>query len=96
MPITSGRLCRNPIRLCNVVECYCLGFAVLARPPPLNYISRPCFAVVSLACSDVIAIDKGSGKISKLGRSFARSHDYDAMGPQVRFIQTPAGELQKR
>jgi len=45
---------------------------------------------------DVIAIDKGSGKISKLGRSFARGHDYDAMGPQVRLINTPGGELQKR
>ena len=29
---------------------------------------------------DVITIDKTSGKISKLGRSFARSADYDAMG----------------
>ena len=29
---------------------------------------------------DVIAIDKASGKITKLGRSFARSRDYDAMG----------------
>jgi RuvB-like protein 2 len=32
---------------------------------------------------DVIAIDKTSGKISKLGRSFARSRDYDAMGADV-------------
>ena len=29
---------------------------------------------------DVITIDKSSGKITKLGRSFARSRDYDAMG----------------
>lgn len=45
---------------------------------------------------DVIAIDKPSGKITKLGRSFSRSRDYDAMGPQVRFVQCPDGELQKR
>lgn len=32
---------------------------------------------------DVIVIDKASGKISKLGRSFARSRDYDAMGADV-------------
>jgi RuvB-like protein 2 len=32
---------------------------------------------------DVIAIDKTSGKVSKLGRSFARSRDYDAMGADV-------------
>lgn len=29
---------------------------------------------------DVVAIDKASGKVTKLGRSFARSRDYDAMG----------------
>lgn len=45
---------------------------------------------------DVIVIDKASGKISKLGRSFARSRDYDAMGPQTKFVQCPDGELQKR
>mmetsp|Transcript_17741 Transcript_17741/g.24928 ORF Transcript_17741/g.24928 Transcript_17741/m.24928 type:complete len:465 (+) Transcript_17741:109-1503(+) len=49
-----------------------------------------------ISSGDVIAIDKASGKISKLGRSFARSHDYDAMGPMTRFVQCPAGELQKR
>lgn len=32
---------------------------------------------------DVITIDKATGKISKLGRSFTRARDYDAMGSQV-------------
>lgn len=45
---------------------------------------------------DVIAIDKASGKITKLGRSFSRSRDYDAMGPHTKFVQCPEGELQKR
>merc|ERR1719214_467083 len=45
---------------------------------------------------DVITIDKATGRISKLGRSFTRSRDYDAMGPQTRFVQCPEGELQKR
>lgn len=49
-----------------------------------------------VTAGDVITIDKSSGKISKLGRSFARSRDYDAMGPQTRFVQCPEGELQKR
>lgn len=44
---------------------------------------------------DVIVIDKASGKITKLGRSFARSGDYDAMGPQTKFVQCLDGELQK-
>ena len=33
-----------------------------------------------VTAGDVIAIDKASGKITKLGRSFARSRDFDAMG----------------
>merc|ERR1739848_729148 len=45
---------------------------------------------------DVITIDKATGKITKLGRSFTRARDYDAMGPQTRFVQCPEGELQKR
>ncbi|KAG6384990.1 hypothetical protein SASPL_153813 [Salvia splendens] len=45
---------------------------------------------------DVIGIDKASGKITKLGRSFSRSRDYDAMGPHTKFVQCPDGELQKR
>ncbi len=49
-----------------------------------------------VSAGDVITIDKASGRISKLGRSFARSRDFDAMGPQTRFVQTPEGELQKR
>jgi len=49
-----------------------------------------------VTAGDVITIDKSSGKIQRLGRSFARAHDYDAMGPQTRFVQCPEGELQKR
>ncbi|THH26506.1 hypothetical protein EUX98_g7683 [Antrodiella citrinella] len=44
-----------------------------------------------VTAGDVIAIDKTSGKVSKLGRSFARSRDYDAMGADC-----PEGEIQKR
>ncbi|KAJ8917357.1 hypothetical protein NQ315_002379 [Exocentrus adspersus] len=45
---------------------------------------------------DVITIDKATGKITRLGRSFARARDYDATGQQTRFVQCPEGELQKR
>ena len=45
---------------------------------------------------DVVSIDKSSGKITKLGRSFTRSRDYDAMGADTKFVQCPDGELQKR
>jgi RuvB-like protein 2 len=50
----------------------------------------------NIQAGDVITIDKSTGKISLLGRSFARSRDYDATGPQTRFVQCPEGELQKR
>lgn len=49
-----------------------------------------------VSAGDVIRIDKASGKISKLGRSFSRSRDYDAISSTTKFVQTPEGELQKR
>lgn len=45
---------------------------------------------------DVVSIDKALGKITKLGKSFARARDYDAMGPETKFVQCPEGELQTR
>jgi RuvB-like protein 2 len=45
---------------------------------------------------DVITIDVATGRISVLGRSFTRSRDYDAMGPNTKFVQCPEGELQRR
>ena len=38
---------------------------------------------------DVVMIDKASGRITKLGRSFARSRDYDAMGADVSLSLSP-------
>jgi len=52
--------------------------------------------VEKVSAGDVITIDKATGKITKLGRSFTRSRDYDAMGSQTRYVQCPEGELQKR
>ena len=49
-----------------------------------------------VTAGDVITIDKATGRVNKLGRSFTRSRDYDAMGPATRFVQCPEGELQKR
>jgi RuvB-like protein 2 len=45
---------------------------------------------------DVIALDKASGKVTKLGRSIGRSRDYDAVGAHTKFVRCPEGELQKR
>ncbi|KAL9644286.1 hypothetical protein ABK040_005747 [Willaertia magna] len=45
---------------------------------------------------DVICIDKASGKITKLGRAVSSVGEYDAMGPNTKFVEVPQGELQKR
>lgn len=49
-----------------------------------------------VSAGDVVRIDKSSGKISKIGRSFSRSRDYDAVSSTTKFVATPEGELQKR
>jgi RuvB-like protein 2 len=55
-----------------------------------------CLTKEKVQAGDVVTIDKATGKITKLGRSFTRARDYDAMGPQTKFVQCPDGELQKR
>ncbi|XP_055687183.1 ruvB-like helicase 2 [Lutzomyia longipalpis] len=55
-----------------------------------------CFMNAKIQAGDIITIDKASGKVNKLGRSFTRARDYDATGVQTRFVQCPEGELQKR
>ena len=48
------------------------------------YLPHGCiYLYIYISISDIITIDKATGKISKLGRSFTRARDYDAMGPQV-------------
>lgn len=49
-----------------------------------------------IVAGDIISIDKANGKITKLGRSFTRARDYDAMGADTKFISCPEGELQVR
>ncbi len=59
------------------------------------YVSKH-FSRQKVQAGDIITIDKATGRISRLGRSFTRARDYDAMGPQTKFVQCPEGELQKR
>jgi len=49
-----------------------------------------------ILAGDVISIDKSSGRITKLGRSYTRTRDYDAMGADTKFVTCPEGELQQR
>ena len=50
----------------------------------------------NVSAGDVIQIDKASGRVSKLGRSFSKHADYDAMGPKTKFVQCPEGALLQR
>lgn len=45
---------------------------------------------------DVISVDKANGRITKLGRSYSRAREFDAMGGETRFVACPDGEIQKR
>lgn len=42
------------------------------------------FVVCQVRAGDVVVIDKATGKVSRLGRSFTRARDYDATGAQTR------------
>ena len=56
------------------------------------------FLCIIVCYRDIVTIDKATGKITKLGRSFTRARDYDAMGPQVRntaYLFTCAGSNQE-
>ncbi|KAJ1679128.1 RuvB-like protein 2 [Spiromyces aspiralis] len=45
---------------------------------------------------DIIHIDKATGRVTKLGRSYTRARDFDATGGSVKFVRCPEGELQQR
>ncbi|KAH9419010.1 RuvB-like 2 [Dermatophagoides pteronyssinus] len=49
-----------------------------------------------ISAGDIITVNKSNGVVTKLGRNFTRSQDYDAIGPNTKFIQCPEGEIQKR
>lgn len=46
-----------------------------------------------IGAGDVVTIDKATGKITKLGRSFGKAREFDASGAEVRFVPVPEGEL---
>lgn len=55
-----------------------------------------CLIKEKVQAGDVVQIDRASGRITKLGKSFARAKDYDATGPNTKLVRCPDGELQKR
>ncbi|KAF4526315.1 hypothetical protein B566_EDAN014896 [Ephemera danica] len=44
-----------------------------------------CLMKEKVRAGDVVVIDKATGKVSRLGRSFTRARDYDATGAQTRY-----------
>lgn len=51
---------------------------------------------LKIEMGDVVSIDTATGNMSKLGRSFAHSKDFDSYGPQMKFVHTPDGELKSK
>ena len=51
---------------------------------------------LKIEMGDVISIDVATGNMTKLGRSFAHSKDFDSYGPQMKFVHTPDGELKSK
>ncbi|OHT09157.1 RuvB-like 2 [Tritrichomonas foetus] len=51
---------------------------------------------LKIEMGDVISIDTATGNMTKLGRSFAHSKDFDSYGPQMKFVHTPDGELKSK
>jgi len=49
-----------------------------------------------ICAGDVISIDKANGKVSKLGKSFIRSNEYDMTSPDTKFVSIPEGEIIRR
>jgi RuvB-like protein 2 len=45
---------------------------------------------------DVISYDLATQHITKLGRSFTKAQEYDAAGPQMKYVNTPDGELRTK
>jgi RuvB-like protein 2 len=60
-------------------------------PQMINQITR-----LQVQDGDVISIDTAAGNVSKLGRSFAHVQEFDATGPQLKYVHTPDGELKTR
>ena len=49
-----------------------------------------------VTAGDIITIDKNTGRVTKLGRSYSAASSYDALGSQTRLVATPSGSLTKR
>ncbi|GMT32995.1 hypothetical protein PFISCL1PPCAC_24292, partial [Pristionchus fissidentatus] len=49
-----------------------------------------------ISAGDVVQIDRATGRVTRLGRSYTRQNDYDAFSAQTKFVQCPNGEIQKK
>jgi len=82
---TSGKVGKLTLKTTDMESVYDLGTKMIES-----------LQKEKITAGDVITIDKASGRITRLGRSFARASEFDALGPQTRFAQCPEGEILKR
>ncbi|EZG64344.1 RuvB DNA helicase-like protein [Gregarina niphandrodes] len=48
-----------------------------------------------VTAGDVISVNKSTGRVTKVGRSFMRSTEYDAVCHNLAYVHCPEGEIQK-
>lgn len=78
----NGKTGKLTLKTTEMETLYDLGYKMIEQLSKQN-----------IDIGDVINIDKSSGKITKLGRSFARAQDFDTMASSTKFVQTPQGIL---
>lgn len=69
---TGGRVGKLTLKTTEMETIYDLGQKMIES-----------LTAEKVQAGDIITIDKATGRITRLGRSFTRARDYDAMGPQV-------------
>ncbi|KAL8426474.1 hypothetical protein Efla_001776 [Eimeria flavescens] len=97
-PTGSGaaRTGRMSLKTTEMETLYDLGSKLIGKHRLSAVAAADALTKEGVSAGDVISIDKASGKVTKIGRGFARAKDFDAVGPTTRFVQCPEGELQKR
>ncbi|KAH0471435.1 MAG: hypothetical protein KVP17_004146 [Porospora cf. gigantea B] len=48
-----------------------------------------------VCAGDVVSVNRSTNQVAKLGRSFQRSRDFDAVDSLTKFVMCPEGEVQK-
>ena len=90
---TGGKVGKLTLKTTEMETVYDLGSKMIGEQDEYEicdlfkrcFSSSECVVKEKVQAGDVITIDKATGKITKLGRSFTRARDYDATGASTRY-----------